>query len=150
MIDGLVLGHFEQCEVRKISSKDSNKFVMLCDGTQVPFVSVVEIFDAGGQTPPNEHSGAYEYFYVLAGEGIAIVGDMETGIRTGSFFVVPPGNNHQVKNTGEGRLYVLTTMVPDEEFSDLIKSGPAASLDEEDLAVLRGAALPGAAAPANS
>lgn len=134
----LVLGHFEQCPVRQISAKDTNKFVLLCDGTQAPFVSVVEIFDKNGQTPPNEHAEAHEYFYVLAGEGVAIVGDKEAAIGTGSFFVVPPGNNHQVRNTGSGRLYVLTTMVPDERFSDLIKSGPEAMLDEEDLRILNG------------
>lgn len=145
-IEGLVLGHFEDCPVRKISSKDSNKFVLLCDGTQAPFVSVVEIFDAGGKTPPNEHAEAHEYFYVLEGEGVAVVGEMETSIRTGSFFIVPPGHNHEVRNTGAGRLYVLTTMVPDEKFSDLIKSGPAASLDEEDLKVLRGLRFNAAAA----
>lgn len=144
--EGLVLGRFEDCPVRKISSKDSNKFVLLCDGTQAPFVSVVEIFDAGGKTPPNEHAEAHEYFYVLEGEGVAVVGEMETSIRTGSFFIVPPGHNHEVRNTGAGRLYVLTTMVPDEKFSDLIKSGPAASLDEEDLKVLRGLGFNAAAA----
>ncbi|WP_223066950.1 cupin domain-containing protein [Paenibacillus caui] len=137
-IEGLVAGHFEQCPVRKISPKDSNKFVLLCDRTQVPFVSVIEIFDEGGKTPPNEHAVAHEYFYVISGEGIAVVGDMEMPIKTGSFFIVPPGNNHEVRNTGKGRLYVLTTMVPDEKFSDLIKSGPVASLDEDDLAVLKG------------
>ncbi|WP_217592392.1 cupin domain-containing protein [Cohnella sp. GbtcB17] len=135
----LVLGRFEQCPVRKISAKDTNKFVLLCDGTQAPFVSVVEIFDKDGQTPPNEHAEAHEYFYVLSGEGVAVVGDKEAAIGTGSFFVVPPGNNHQVRNTGSGRLYVLTTMVPDEGFSDLIKSGPEAMLDEDDLRVLNGA-----------
>ncbi|MBB6732034.1 cupin domain-containing protein [Cohnella zeiphila] len=140
----LVLGSFETCPVRQISAGDSNKFVLLCDGTQVPFVSVVEIFDAGGQTPPNEHAEAYEYFYVLDGEGVAVVGESEAPIGTGSFFVVPPGNNHQVRNTGLGRLYVLTTMVPDEKFSDLIKSGPEATLDEEDLRVLKGIRSAGA------
>lgn len=134
----LVLGRFEQCPVRKISARDTNKFVLLCDGTQVPFVSVVEIFEKDGQTPPNEHAEAHEYFYVLSGEGVAIVGDKEEAIGIGSFFIVPPGNNHQVRNTGSGRLYVLTTMVPDEKFSDLIKSGPEAELDEEDLRILGG------------
>lgn len=137
-IPGLVWGNFEDCPVRKISSQDTNKFVLLCDETQVPFVSVVEIFDEGGQTPPNEHAAAHEYFYVLSGEGTALVGELEVPIRAGSFFIVPPGNNHQVRNTGKGRLYVLTTMVPDEKFSDLIKAGPAARLDDEDLSVLKG------------
>jgi quercetin dioxygenase-like cupin family protein len=137
-ITGSIAGQFEDCPVHKISSTDSNKFVILCDGSLVPFVSVIEIFDEGGQTPPNEHSGAFEYFYVLAGEGIAVMGDTEMNIQAGSYLVVPPGNNHQVRNTGKGRLYVLTTMIPDEKFTDLIKSGPKASLDETDILVLRG------------
>ncbi|MBM7566017.1 cupin domain-containing protein [Paenibacillus sacheonensis] len=141
-IPGLIASHYTDCPVRKISPRDSNKFVLLCDGTQAPFVSVVEIFDEGGKTPPNEHSAAVEYFYVLAGEGSAVVGDEELPIRQGSFFIVPPGNNHEVRNTGRGRLYVLTTMVPDEAFSDLIKAGPEASLDEADLAVLNGILQP--------
>ncbi|MBD2868659.1 isochorismatase family protein [Paenibacillus arenilitoris] len=132
-------GKYDQSPVYKISPKDSNKFVLLCDGSQVPFVSVVEIFDAGGQTPPNEHAEAYEYFYVLHGEGIASVGSDSMPIGQGSYFIVSPGQTHQVRNTGKSRLYVLTTMVPDEKFSDLIKSGVAASLDDEDLRILSSA-----------
>jgi mannose-6-phosphate isomerase-like protein (cupin superfamily) len=137
-VTSLVLGSFDNRPVRKISAQDTNKFVLLCDRTQVPFVSVVEIFDKGGQTPPNEHAEAYEYFYVLEGEGVAIVDGEEAPIAKGTYFVVPPGRLHQVRNTGEGRLYVLTTMVPDEKFSDLIQAGPEAELDEEDLRVLKG------------
>lgn len=136
MVKSLIAANYKDCPVHKISSKDSNKFVLLCDGTQVPFVSVVEIFDVDGKTPPNFHKEAYEYFYVLSGEGIAKVEDTEIEIKTGSYFIVPPGSNHAVFNKGEGRLYVLTTMVPDEKFSKMIKSGPKASLDEEDLKVL--------------
>jgi len=132
----LLAGRFDQCPVYKISAKDSNKFVLLCEGSQVPFVSVVEIFDVNGQTPPNEHAEAYEYFYVLYGKGVAEVGDTSMEIGEGAFFVVSPGQTHQVRNTGSSRLYVLTTMVPDERFSDLIRSGVPASLDEEDLRIL--------------
>lgn len=139
-IQGLVAGNFLDCPVHKISEKDSNKFVLLCDREQAPFVSVVEIFDEGGQTPPNEHAEAHEYFYVISGEGVAVVGDTEIPVKPGSFFIVPPGNNHQVRNTGKGRLYVLTTMIPDEKFSDLIKKGPVAHLDEEDIRIIQGVA----------
>ncbi|WP_168118603.1 cupin domain-containing protein [Paenibacillus sp. HB172176] len=132
----LLAGRYDQSPVYKISPKDSNKFVLLCDGTQVPFVSVVEIFDVEGKTPPNEHAEAFEYFYVLHGEGIATVGDESMTIGQGAYFIVYPGQTHQVINTGSSRLYVLTTMVPDEKFSDLIKSGIEASLDEEDLTIL--------------
>ncbi|WP_342417776.1 cupin domain-containing protein [Paenibacillus sp. FSL R10-2782] len=137
-IPGLVAGNFENCPVHKISVQDTNKFILLCDREQVPFTSFVEIFEVGGRTPSNEHREAYEYFYVLKGDGIAKVGsEYETPIRQGSFIIIPPGNHHDIINTGNTRLYCLTTMVPDELFSDMIKAGPAAELDEEDLAVLQ-------------
>ncbi|WP_223067737.1 cupin domain-containing protein [Paenibacillus caui] len=137
-IPGLIAGNFEDYPVHKISAKDTNKFVLLFDREQVSFTSFLEIFDVGGRTPSNEHREAYEYFYVLKGEGIAKVGsEYETPIRQGSFIVIPPGNHHDIINTGNTRMYCLTTMVPDEKFSDLIKAGPLAELDEEDLAVLK-------------
>ncbi|MBW4079795.1 cupin domain-containing protein [Paenibacillus sp. S150] len=140
-IPGLVAGNFEDCPVHKITAKDTNKFVLLCDRTQLPFTSFIEIFEEGGRTPSNEHKEAYEYFYVLKGEGLALVGGYETKIRQGSFIIVPPGNHHDIINTGKGRMYCLTTMVPDEHFSDMIKAGPEARLDEEDLAFLSKAAM---------
>ncbi|QAY66455.1 cupin domain-containing protein [Paenibacillus protaetiae] len=138
-IPGLVYGNFEDCPVHKISARDTNKFVLLCDRTEVPFVSFVEIFDVGGRTPSNEHQEASEYFYVLKGTGLAKVGEFETPLKQGSFVIVPPGNHHDIINTGDEKLYTLTTMIPDERFSDLIKAGPKASLDEDDLQVLKAA-----------
>lgn len=135
-IPGLIAGHFQDCPVYKISEKDTNKFVLLCDRTQTTFTSFIEIFDVGGRTPSNEHAAAYEYFYILKGEGIAKVGDYETPIRQGSFVIIPPQNHHDIINTGTEKLYALTTMVPDENFSDLIKRGPKSQLDQEDLDVL--------------
>ncbi|NHN28896.1 cupin domain-containing protein [Paenibacillus agricola] len=141
---GMLADHFENCPVHKISAQDSNKFIILCDGEKFPFVSVVEIFDEGGKTPPNEHSAAYEYFYVIAGEGKATVDGEVVAIRQGSYFVVSPGHMHEVENTGVGKLYVLTTLIPDENFTALIRSGPEASLDDEDIRVLTGLRLRGA------
>ena len=132
----VLAGSFTDCPVMKISEKDTNKFVLLCDEENAPFVSVVEIFDVGGKTPPNMHKEAVEYFYVLKGEGKGYVGGQEVALKPGSFLIVPPGQTHEVHNTGDGKLYVLTTMVPDEQFSKLIKSGIPATLDAEDLAAL--------------
>lgn len=134
----IIAGSLTDCLVNKISAADSNKFVLLCDGEQVPFVSVVEIFDEGGKTPPNMHKEAYEYFYVLDGEGYAVVEEETIPLKQGSYLIIPPGKNHEVHNTGKGKLYVLTTMVPDEDFSNLIKAGPKAELDEEDHKKLLG------------
>lgn len=124
----------------RISPEDSNRLVIVCDeiGDGVPFITCVEIFDVGGRTPPNAHREAFEQFFVLAGEGVAICGGERVELRPGGCLVVPPGLTHVVENTGRGRLYTLTTMIPDEDFGRLIRSGTPDALDEEDLTVLAG------------
>ena len=64
------------CRVSRISPSDTNKFVMMVDPVvdNTPFISVVEIFEVGGKTPPNAHQDAHEMFYVLSGRGRAYCG----------------------------------------------------------------------------
>lgn len=130
-----------RCPVFRIAAGDSNRFVMLVDPHEVPagYVSVVEIFDVGGRTPPNTHRHAWESFYVLHGEGVAVAGGQRLPLARGDSLQVPPGIEHVIENTGRSRLYCLTTMVPDEDFAALIRGGIPDRLDAEDLAVLGGA-----------
>ena len=106
----------------------------LADG--VSFTLVVEIFEPGGKTPPNTHAVAEEAFFVLAGTGRAVADGVTRDIGPGDVLVLGPGTEHVVENTGAGKLYCLTTMLPDEGFSALIRAGIPATLDAEDLAVL--------------
>lgn len=133
-------GTLEDYPVYKISPRDSNKFALLCDTTEhpLPFMMCIEIFDIGGATPVNKHNAAYEHFYVIHGRGVAVIGTEEVSLLPGAHVLVPKDTPHVVRNAGETRLYVLTTMVPDEDFSRLIKSGIQVTLDEEDLRILRG------------
>lgn len=124
--------------VRRIQATDTNKFVVLVDPAlhDVSFVQVLEIFDVGGQTPPNRHERADETFVVLYGQGEARCGDRTLRLEPGSSLLVRAGTPHVIVNTGQTRLYCLTTMVPDEGFADLIRLGSPDSLDADDLAVL--------------
>ena len=101
-------------------------------------MTVVEIFEPGGRTPPNTHRAAWEQFVVLQGEGLATSGADRRTVRQGDVLVVPPGQEHTLENTGAGKLYCLTTMMPDEEFAALIRAGVPARLDAGDLRVLTG------------
>ena len=123
----------------RIAAGETNYFVILAEpGDGVGFVTVVEIFEGGGATPPNMHKAAYEQFYVLHGSGIARNGGVPTQVKKGDILVVPPGQEHTLENTGPGKLYCLTTMMPDEDFAALIRNGVPETLDAEDLAVLSG------------
>jgi mannose-6-phosphate isomerase-like protein (cupin superfamily) len=122
----------------RISPGDTNRLAIIFDpvGEGTSFIACVEIFDVGGRTPPNAHLRAHEMFFVLKGEGLAQAGDRTVPIKTGDSLLVPPGSTHVIENTGSGRLYTLTLMVPDEEFAALIRRGTPVELDDEDRAVL--------------
>ncbi len=124
----------------RISPDDSNYFVILADppGDGVPWITVVEIFAPGGRTPPNSHAAAWEQFVVLEGQGRAICDGHVTEVAKGDILALPPGSEHVVENTGSGKLYCLTTMIPNEGFAELIRSGTPVTLDEGDRFVLGG------------
>jgi mannose-6-phosphate isomerase-like protein (cupin superfamily) len=126
------------CPCYRIKATDTNYFVLLADPTvdAVSWVTVVEIFEPGGATPPNAHVRAWEQFVVLAGEGRAFCDGRMSPLVRGDILIVPPGLTHVVENIGPGKLYCLTTMMPDEEFAALIRAGIPTALTDEDLRVL--------------
>jgi mannose-6-phosphate isomerase-like protein (cupin superfamily) len=135
----IIARHAADLRGYRISPGDTNWFACLLDPSDgVSFTLVVEIFAPGGATPPNTHSRAAEAFVVLRGEGEARVGGETIPLRSGSVLAVPPGTEHVIANTGTGRLYCLTLMVPDEDFAALIRNGTPVTLDAEDRAVLAG------------
>ena len=125
-------------EAFRIAPGDTNYFAVLFDPTAENFshIAVVEIFTRGGATPPNTHARAHEFFYVLAGEGTATCGGVTKKIGKGDAILVQPGHEHIITNTGAGKLYTLTLMLPNEGFSELIRNGEKVTLDAEDRAVL--------------
>jgi mannose-6-phosphate isomerase-like protein (cupin superfamily) len=124
----------------RIAATDTNYFACLLDplADGVSFTLVVEIFEPGGRTPPNTHAAAEECFFVLAGEGIASADGRTMPIGPGDCFVLRPGVEHVVENTGTRKLYCLTLMTPNEGFAELIRNGTPVDLAPEDIAVLTG------------
>ncbi len=122
----------------RISPQDSNRLAIIFEPAtaNASLTFCVEIFDKGGKTPPNRHQFAIELFFVLKGEGLASCDGKTVPIRAGDSLLVPPTGIHEIRNTGEGRLYTLCIMVPNEDFAELIRSGTPVELDEEDMRVL--------------
>jgi mannose-6-phosphate isomerase-like protein (cupin superfamily) len=76
-------------------------------------------------------------FFILKGEGMAICDGKMLPLRPGDSLLVRPTGIHEIRNTSSQRLYTLCFMVPNEDFSELIRSGIPEQLDEEDLSVLQ-------------
>lgn len=126
--------------VFRISPHDTNRLAIVFDPTIADdsLTVCVEIFDPGGSTPTHRHNFAVEMFFILKGEGEAICDGKPIPLRPGDSLLVRPTGIHEIRNTGQGRLYAICFMVPNEDFSELIRSGIPEQLDEEDLQVLKG------------
>jgi mannose-6-phosphate isomerase-like protein (cupin superfamily) len=130
-----------RAEAFRISPADTNYFVMLFDreSDKIDNIFVIEIFKAGGATPPNEHAVAHEFFHVLHGEGVARCDGKILPIKKGDSLLLHPGSEHVIENTGAGKLYTLTVMTPNEGFAELIRGGERVALDADDIRILQGA-----------
>lgn len=126
-------------QVFRISPEDTNKLAIVFDTAtaNMSLTVCVEIFDLNGKTPPNRHLRAVEMFFILKGEGRATCDGKTVPISAGDSILVPPTGTHAIENTGSSKLYALCIMVPNENFTELIRSGTQVELDEEDIAVLR-------------
>jgi mannose-6-phosphate isomerase-like protein (cupin superfamily) len=117
-------------QVFRISAGDTNRLAIVFDSTVAgdSLTVCVEIFDPHGCTPTHRHHFAVEMFFILKGEGMAIC--------DGKPIPLHPGDSLLVRPTGDSRLYALCFMVPNEDFSELIRNGIPEELDAEDLEVL--------------
>jgi mannose-6-phosphate isomerase-like protein (cupin superfamily) len=127
-------------QVFRISPEDTNRLAIVFDSTTADdsLTVCVEIFDPGGKTPTHRHNFAVEMFFILKGEGEAICDGKIIPLRAGDSLLVRPTGIHEIRNPSQERLYALCFMVPNEDFSELIRSGIPQELDEEDLEVIQG------------
>lgn len=123
----------------RIEATSTNRLAIVFDpiADGVPFIHCVEIWDEGGAQPPNMHEHAEEIFYILKGHAVAHCDGRTFTLEAGDSFLARRGQTHRIVNAGPGRLYALCTMIPNDQFAELIRRGVPAELDAEDLAVLR-------------
>ena len=62
--------------------------------------------EPGGYSPLHSHPWEHEIF-ILEGEGVAFGGEEEKPIEEGDVLFIPPGEKHQLRNTGKTGLSFL-------------------------------------------
>ncbi|MBR8830159.1 MAG: hypothetical protein N5P05_002817 [Chroococcopsis gigantea SAG 12.99] len=127
-------------QVFRITPEDTNRLAIVFDSTTAgdSLTVCVEIFDPYGSTPTHRHNYAVEMFFILQGEGLAICDGKSIPLHSGDSLLVRPTGIHELRNVSDKRLYALCFMVPNEDFSELIRNGVPEELDAEDLQVLMG------------
>lgn len=87
--------------------------------TQLPVAIQTWVIPPGGFEGPHRHDGAEpltEFYQVLEGQARMRVGDMVYELGPGDSVLAPSDVDHDLHNTGEGELRVLTVWGPPGSF----------------------------------
>jgi mannose-6-phosphate isomerase-like protein (cupin superfamily) len=137
-----ILHHVSELPSFQLRDGATNKMVsLLRAGEQNASTSInLEIFDVDGFQNPNSHPDSAEAFFFLSGSGIASCDGESVPVSAGDFLILPAGSVHFIKNTGNERLYALTTLITDDgSHSDAGRE--LSPLDAADQQVLKRSAL---------
>ena len=68
--------------------------------------------------PKNRHKGADQWLFIVEGEGVAIVQGKRHRLSAGTLVLIEHGEEHEVRNTGDGLLRTLNIYSPPAYDSD--------------------------------
>jgi mannose-6-phosphate isomerase-like protein (cupin superfamily) len=146
-----IVRRLAELDPKLISAGDAVRLAALAGPADGSSASVFfEVWEPGGAQPPNSHPSSAEIFVILSGSGTAHSDDYSAELRAGDVLLLHPGSVHRIENTSASeRMYAVTIMVNDSGalpggFAALVADGTSAAWDDQDLAVLGGAHLPGA------
>src|SRR5262249_39335973 len=74
----------------------------------------------GMSTTPHFHQKTEEIYYILEGRGQMQVGDDTRLVGPNDAIAIPPGQRHQITNTGKGVLRFLCCCAPGYENDDTV------------------------------
>lgn len=80
----------------------------------------------GASTTGHRHPVTEEIYYILEGSGRMRVGEEVREVGAGDAIAIPPGQFHQITNTGPGWLRFLCCCAPAYEHDDTILDEPRA------------------------
>ncbi len=75
---------------------------------------------AGAATAAHYHEQTEEIYYILQGSGRMQVGDDSRDVGPGDAVAIPPGQRHQITNTGTELLRFLCCCAPGYEHEDTV------------------------------
>ena len=76
----------------------------------------------GAATTPHRHPRTEEIYYLLEGQAVMRIGRKQRVVGPGDAVAIPPGEIHQIENTGEQTLKFLCCCAPGYEHEDTILS----------------------------
>jgi mannose-6-phosphate isomerase-like protein (cupin superfamily) len=74
----------------------------------------------GCATAPHFHRVTEEIYYIVCGTALMTLGEESREVGPGDAIAIPPGQVHQITNTGEETLHLLCCCAPPYEHDDTV------------------------------
>src|SRR5437868_5894458 len=78
----------------------------------------------GAATQAHLHPRTEELYYILRGEALMAIEQEQRRVGAGDAIAIPPGQRHQIRNTGAEELVFLCCCVPAYEDADTVMCAP--------------------------
>jgi mannose-6-phosphate isomerase-like protein (cupin superfamily) len=89
------------------------KFKVLADGaSSQAAMMTLRPGDLSSEDPENEHPGAEQWVFVIAGSGRARTRSKSIAIKAGSLVLIEKNESHQITNTGRRPLVTINLYAP--------------------------------------
>ena len=108
-------------QVESFTTKDGSEIreLLAYRNSSIRLQSLAEARLAPGlSTTPHRHSRTEEIYYILSGEGLMQIESEQRSVGPGDAIAIPPGQRHQITNTGHSLLKFLCCCAPPYEHDD--------------------------------
>ena len=92
-------------------SSDAYRRELLTTGQSQVVLMTIAAGDAIGEEVHDDHD---QFLAIVSGEGEVLLGETERPLGSGQLVFVPAGTRHDVRNTGDGPMRIVTTYAPPE------------------------------------
>ncbi|MHB8897686.1 MAG: cupin domain-containing protein [Thermoguttaceae bacterium] len=109
--------------VQPFITKDGSEIreLLACRNSCIRNQSLAEArLSPGASTTGHRHLRTEEIYYLLEGSGLMQIEDERRPVAAGDAVAIPPGNFHQITNTGGSTLRFLCCCAPGYEHDDTI------------------------------
>ena len=83
-------------------------------------IASVHMVDITADAKTHYHKNMTEIYYILEGVGRMRIGNEQQDVGPGDAIAIPPGEVHQITNTGEAALIFLCCCAPGYEHEDTV------------------------------
>lgn len=121
--------------IRKLAKANTDFRRVVATGSHAQVVLMC--LQPGDDIGEEVHAGTDQVFQVVKGKGEAVLGGTAQVVRKGALLLVPAGMRHNLRNTGDKRLRLVTIYAPPQHAAGTVHATRADAMSAEQAEVHR-------------